>query len=271
MIEIITKKQGAELTSIKFNNEEKLHDGINDWKRHAPILFPIVGQLKNGETIIDGNTYKMSQHGFARDSEFEELSINSYVLKYNEQTLEKYPYKFELYISYETTENSVTTKYKIKNVDNKTIFFGLGGHPAFKCNYRNAKLVFNKNEDRVEVYQLENGLLKLEPENISNFIINNQIKLNKNIFDNDAIIMKNLNSNIVKLIENEKEVLEFDFTDFPYLAIWSKPGANFICIEPWFNTTDKINSNGEFISKENILKLERDKEFECNYTVKFIN
>ena len=269
MIEIISKKEGAELTSIKFDGQEKLHDGINDWNRHSSVLFPIVGQLKNGEAIIENETYKMKQHGFARDSVFEEIGENSYLLKYNEETLKKYPYKFELYISYETTENSVTTKYKVKNIDEKEIFFGLGGHPAFKCDYRNAEIKFEQNEENAEIFQLDNGLLKLEPEETTNFIKTDKIKLTANIFDNDAIIMKNLKSNKVTLIENEKEILEFDFTDFPYLAIWSKPGANFVCIEPWFNTTDKVNSDGIFKSKENILKLDPNKTFECSYTVKF--
>lgn len=269
MIEVKTKNDGAELTSIKYNDIEKLHDGINDWNRHAPVLFPIVGQLKNGEAIIENASYKMKQHGFARDSVFEEIGENSYLLKYNEETLEKYPYKFELYISYKTTDNTVTTEYKVKNIDDKKIYFGLGGHPAFKCNYRNAKLVFEQSEEEAQIYQLNNGLLKLEPENTSNFVNGNEITLDANIFDNDAIIMKDLKSNKVTLIENEKAILEFDFTDFPYLAIWSKPGANFVCIEPWFNTTDKVDSNSIFKDKENILSLEPNQEFTCSYTVKF--
>ena len=74
MLEIKTTKLGAELTSIKFNGIERLHQGESHWKRHAPILFPIVGQLKNGQTIINGMTFKMGQHGFARDMEFEDSS-----------------------------------------------------------------------------------------------------------------------------------------------------------------------------------------------------
>ena len=100
MLEIKTKKLGAELTSIKLNGTEKLHQGQSHWKRHAPILFPIVGQLKNGKTIINSKTYEMSQHGFARDMEFEELEQNKYLLKSSKQTLEKFPFEFELYIQY---------------------------------------------------------------------------------------------------------------------------------------------------------------------------
>ena len=248
---------------------EKLHDGIKDWNRHSPVLFPIVGKLKNGETIIENEIYKMGQHGFARDMEFEEIKENSYVLKYNEKTLEKFPYKFELYVSYEKTNDSVTTKYEVRNIDDRKIKFGLGAHPAYKCNYKNCELEFEKNEEDVEVYQLEEGLVKLEAEDLSEFINGNIIKLNENIFENDAIIMKNLKSNKVCLKENNRKVLEFDFSGFPYLAIWSKLNAEFLCIEPWFNTADKVDSDGKFDNKENLIQLNPNESFKCNYTVRF--
>ena len=270
MVEIVSKKEGAELISIKFNGEEKLHDGIKDWNRHAPVLFPIVGKLKNGETLIENKICKMGQHGFARDCAFEAIGENSYVLKYNDDTLEKFPYKFELYISYEATENSVITKYKVKNIDDKKISFGLGGHPAFKCNYENCELEFEKEENDIQIYQLQDGLVKTEKEDSSKFISGNKIKLDSNTFLNDAIIMKNLKSDKVILKENGKNILEFNFKDFPYLAIWSKVGAKFLCIEPWFNTADKINSDGKFENKEDLLNLEPNEIFECSYEVKFL-
>ena len=269
MIEIVSKKDGAELISIKYNGVEKLHDGIKSWNRHSPVLFPIVGKLKDGQTIIENKVCKMSQHGFARDMEFEEVGENSYVLKYNEETLEKFPYKFELYISYETTDNSVITKYEVKNTDDKEIEFGLGGHPAYKCDYKICELEFEKNEDKIQIYQLENGLVKQECEDKLKFIDKNKIKLNENTFENDAIIMTSLNSNKVILKEKNNNILEFDFTDFPYLAVWSKKEAEFLCIEPWFNTADKINSDGNFQNKEDLIYLKPNEIFKCSYTVKF--
>lgn len=285
MLEIRSKSSGAELTSIMLDGKEKLHQGsltLDEnrkpfWNRHAPVLFPIVGQIKEGKTIINGEEFQMSQHGFARDMEFEEIEKDKikhkYLLKSNEEILKKYPFSFELYITYKVEENSIITKYEVINKDNKEMLFGLGGHPAFICDYSSGdyEIQFNKKEDNIKFLKLENGLLSNKE--FANVMIDNKIKLHENIFNEDAIIMKNINSNIVSLVNNKTntKILDFDFTGFPYLAIWSKKGAPFVCIEPWFNTADKNDSDGIFNHKENILKLEPNKKFECEYKVIFYN
>lgn len=271
MLEIQTQKLGAELTSIKLDGIQKLHQGKTHWKRHAPILFPIVGQLKQGKTIIDNKIYEMSQHGFARDMEFEEIEPNKFLLKSSEETLKKFPFEFELYVQYTIKDDELTTKYTVINKDKTTMYFGLGGHPAFICNYGTGdyQICFNKVEDSIEFLELNNGLISNEK--APNILKENTIDLSPDIFEKDAIIMKNIKSNKVTLYNKKqnKKLLEFDFTGFPYLALWSKKGAPFVCIEPWHNTTDKIDSNGQFKEKENILKLEPEQKFECNYKVKF--
>lgn len=271
MLEIKTTALGAELTSIKLDGKEKLHQGETHWKRHAPILFPIVGQIKEGKTIIDDRTFKMGQHGFARDMEFEEIEQNKFLLRSSKETLEKFPYKFELYVQYSIQDNELTVQYQVMNKDNKQMLFGIGGHPAFICDYStgNYQIQFNKEETEVEFMQLESGLISNQK--AQNIMKDNSIYLTENIFKNDAIIMKNLKSNKVTLYNKKtnKKVLDFDFTGFPYLALWSKIGAPFVCIEPWFNTADKVDSSGIFKEKENILKLESEEKFECRYKIKF--
>ena len=283
MLKIQTKKEGAELTSIQYNDKEMLFQGAQVldsngntfWKRQAPILFPIVGQLKNSKTKIEGKTYEMSQHGFARDMKFEEISKTEnehhYMLKYNEETLKKYPYKFELHVIYEIEKDTLIVTYKVKNVDEKSIYFGLGGHPAFDCNYSNGEyeIAFSENEDEIEFLKLKDGLI--DTEIADNILEDNKIYLKENTFDNDAVIMKNIKSNKVVLQNHKtnKKILEFDFTGFPYLALWSKKGAPFVCIEPWQNTADRIDSTQIYKDKENIIKLEKNKEFECKYSIKF--
>ncbi len=284
MLKIQTKKLGAELTSVQYNGKEMLFQGAKVldsngniyWKRQAPILFPIVGQLKNSQTQIEGEIYEMSQHGFARDMEFEEISKTEnkhhYMLKYNEETLKKYPYKFELHIMYGVNGNTLTVTYKVKNIDDKTIYFGLGGHPAFNCDYSNGEyeIVFNEKEEDIEFLKLKEGLI--DTENAENILQDNKIYLKEDTFDNDAVIMKNLKSNKVVLQNHEtnQKILELDFTGFPYLALWSKKGAPFVCIEPWQNTADRIDSTQIYKDKENIIELLKDKEYKCEFKIKIL-
>ncbi len=271
MIKIKSVNKGAELISIIFNGEEKLHNGEKYWNRHSPILFPIVGKLKDGKTIINGKEYFMGQHGFARDMEFESIGENSYVLKSNEETRAKYPFDFELYVSHKAEDNRVITKYEIINKSDEEMIFGLGAHPAFICDYSSGKykLEFEKNEDCIEFYKLEQGLVKLQKEKFVKYFSNNTIYLDKDIFNEDSITMKNIKSRKVFLLENDKKILEFSFPKFKYLAIWSKPGANFLCLEPWFNTADKVNASGIFEEKEDLLKLKPNEKFDAEYSVEF--
>lgn len=284
MLKIQTKKLGAELTSVQYNGKEMLFQGAKVldsngniyWKRQAPILFPIVGQLKNSQTQIEGEIYEMSQHGFARDMDFEEISKTEnehhYMLKYNEETLKKYPYKFELHVIYEIIGDTLTVTYKVKNIDDKTIYFGLGGHPAFNCDYSNGEyeIVFSENEDKIVFLKLKNGLI--DTEKAQNILQDNKIYLKEDTFDNDAVIMKNLKSNKVVLQNHEtnQKILELDFTGFPYLALWSKKGAPFVCIEPWQNTADRIDSTQIYKDKEGIIELPKDKEYKCEFKIKIL-
>ena len=271
MLKITTVNKGAELVSVIHDDIEKIHDGVNDWNRHAPVLFPIVGKVKDGKTIIDGKECLLGQHGFARDMEFEKIGENSYVLKSNEETLLKFPFKFELYISYVVEDSKVITKYKVVNKDDKTMCFGLGGHPAFACEYTSGKyrLEFEDIEDRLEIYQLEDGLLKKNPEKLSKFFRENRIFLDEKTFEKDALVIKNINSSKIYLKTETKTILAFEFKGFPYLGVWSKPGAPFVCIEPWQNHTDDVDASGNFVDKESILKLEPNEEFETEYSVEF--
>ena len=276
MLEIEANTEGAELTSIKKDGIETLHDGKEFWNRQSQILFPIVGKLKDNKAIIDDKVCEMGQHGFARDMKFEvvkdEPNEKEYVLKANEETLKKYPYLFKLTVKYHVKEDILTVSYEVENTDTKNIFFGIGAHPAFKCDYSTEKyyLEFEKEENEIGILQLEEGLIskaRLKEE----ILDENRIYLTKNIFEEDAIIMQNIQSNKIYLKEVDKEepILEFDFTGFPYLAIWSKKGAPFVCIEPWYNTADYKESTGIFEEKQKIIGLNPKEKFKCKYKIKF--
>lgn len=285
--QMLTTNKGGELISFKINGEEKMHQGescIDEngrayWKRHSPVLFPIVGKLKKNKTLIGGRTYEMPQHGFARDSEFEPITkldnFHSYVLRSNKYTLAKYPYEFELYNTYRTEENKLTTIYKVVNTGLINLPFGIGGHPAFKIDQEELKkghyyLEFEQEEEKIHFLYLIDGLIGTEY--AKNPMENKKIiPIGTHTFDNDALIMKGITSNKISLKKRitEETILTMDFTDFPYLAIWSKPNAPFICIEPWFSTADTVKGSGVFTQKRDLISLKPNDEFECKYTVTF--
>lgn len=283
--QMLTSKYGAELVSFKINGEEKVHQGENCtdengriyWKRHWPVLFPTVGKCKKNQTIINGRTYEMQQYGFARDMEFEPLTkldnFHSYVFRSDKKLIDKYPYEFSLTVTYRTDENKLTTIYKVINEGDTDMPFGIGGHPAFKINREeldkgNYYLEFEEEEDKIHFLYLVDGLIGTEY--AKNILENKKVvPLNASSFSNDAIIMKGLKSNKVSLKNNGKTILTMDFTGFPYLAIWTKPRAPFICIEPWMTTADNVNGSGVFRQKTDILLLPPKQEYECKYTVEF--
>lgn len=285
--QMLTSKHGGELISFKLDGEERIHQGENCkdengrvyWKRHSPILFPIVGKLKMNRTIIGGRVYEMYQHGFARDMDFEPITkldnFHSYVLKSNKNTNSKYPYDFELYTTYRLDENKLTTIYRVINTSPVNMPFGIGGHPAFKIDLDelqkgNYYLEFEENEDKIHFLYLVDGLIGIDY--AKNIIKDKKIiELDSKTFNNDAIIMKGLTSHKISLKNKSsgKTLLTMDFTDFPYLALWSKPNAPFLCIEPWYSTADNVKSTGVFIQKQDIILLKPKETFECKYTVEF--
>lgn len=284
--QMLTSKYGAELVSFKINGEEKVHQGENCtdengriyWKRHWPVLFPTVGKCKKNQTIINGRTYEMQQYGFARDMEFEPLTkldnFHSYVFRSDNKLIDKYPYEFSLTVTYRTDANKLTTIYKVVNEGDTDMPFGIGGHPAFKINREeldkgNYYLEFEEEEDKIHFLYLVDGLIGTEY--AKNILENKKVvPLNASSFSNDAIIMKGLKSNKVSLKNNGKTILTMDFTGFPYLAVWTKPRAPFICIEPWMTTADNVNGSGVFRQKTDILLLPPKQEYECKYTVEFL-
>ena len=280
-LKISLSNHGGELHSIKGkkDNTEFLWSGDEAyWKYHAPILFPIVGKVFNGKYTVDGITYELPQHGLARVRDFEMIEQTknsiSFELKYSEDTLKVYPFKFSLIIKYTLNDINLSIDYIVKNLDNKEMYFSIGAHPAFMCPIENDKFddyyfEFNEKENASIMQLVGPGYFSkeekpyLKDENI--------INLSTDLFKNDALVFKNLKSNKISLkSKNHKQYLEFDFGEFPYLGLWTKDtGAPFVCIEPWFGHADFDGFNGEFEDKAAIQSLMPNKEFHCNYNISF--
>ncbi|MEZ0182117.1 aldose 1-epimerase family protein [Flavobacterium oncorhynchi] len=266
---------GAELFSLK-NNQEKEYiweGNPSFWGKHSPILFPIVGTLKNNTYTIDQNEYQLSRHGFARDMEFQliEKTENSAVfsLESNNETLKKYPFEFELQLIYSLEKTSLNIEYIVINKSDRKMPFSIGAHPAIALpeNFENYSFKFEK-EEVLKFNLLENDLISNKTEVLKTS--DNLVRLNYKLFENDALVFKTLESKSITILENEKPYIEVDFEDFPSLGIWTKDQAPFVCIEPWFGYSDTADNSGDLYQKEGIVLLDADQIFHSKFSIKIL-
>jgi len=278
-LRVIAKEYGAELTSIYFkkNNTEYLWQADPTfWGWHSPVLFPVVGRCLNDEVNIGGRTYAMQKHGFARKSDFKLLELGNnrmvFSLMYNESTLAIFPYKFELLIAYSIHESKLKCSYEVRNLDEQTILYSIGGHPAFSVplsdtiSYKDYYLEFPKQENFERHYIDGEGFFDERVEVVATNT--NRLPLHADMFNQDAYIFKDLQSRSVALrcSKNEHELM-MEFSDFNYLGLWSKPGAPYLCIEPWLGCADTAKQPINFEQKEAICSLQQGKTHLCSWTV----
>jgi galactose mutarotase-like enzyme len=272
--------KGAEISCISSvkTGEEYMWDADPEiWGSHSPVLFPAIGSFKDNKCIINGVTYAMPKHGFIRNNQnlllIEKTKTKlKFQLNYSKETLRMYPFKFRFFISFELIKNKLVVSHKVENCDKKEIFFSLGAHPAFKCplykeeTYNDYYLEFEKEENASSIVLSKNGLITdhttqiLEETNI--------LPLHNALFKNDALIFKTLNSRKVHLKSKKSDYcLTIDYHDFPTLALWAKPNAPFICIEPWIGTADHENSDGHFLTKDGLITLSKGGLFTADYSI----
>jgi galactose mutarotase-like enzyme len=269
------KHFGAELISLKTNlNKEYIWEGNPDfWGKHSPILFPIVGTLKNNSFHHNGMEYHLSRHGFARDMEFEltDAKENSatFSIQSSDETLKVYPFEFELHLIYTLEENNLSIVYKVINKGKSTMPFAIGAHPAFALpnQFENYSIAFEK-EESLEYYLLENDLISNKTKQLE--VHNKQIPLTYDLFENDALIFKTLQSDSLTILENENPILRVHFKDFPSLGIWTKMNAPFLCIEPWFGYSDTNENSGNLSEKESIQILESNETFYSKFSIEIL-
>lgn len=272
-LKIAILSKGAELQSVysKATQLEYLWNGdANFWAKKSPVLFPIVGGLKNNEYDFEGKKYSLSKHGFARDNEFEVEEIDDssirFTLKSNADTLQYFPFEFEFCIEYAIKNNQLYCKYFILNNAEAPLYFSVGAHPAFKIPLTNDTtfedwyLAFSTTEN-CGIYPLDTaGLIK---ENDTPYFDNSkQLALKKELFYKDALVFKDLQSTAISIKSNKAvNGLTMQFDGFPFYGIWSAKDANFVCLEPWCGIADSENTNGDFTQKEGIIKLNYNETF----------
>lgn len=273
--------QGAELSSIVANATQKEYLWQADpafWKRHSPVLFPIVGSLWNNEYRHNGITYHLSQHGFARDKEFELIKETDTELRFklqeSEDTLKLYPFPFYLEIGYRLAGNQIEIIWVVKNTGNEELYFQIGAHPAFyypdydENSQKRGFFAFDRTAGLTYKLIQEKGCigdteypLPLDEEGL--------LPLDTHTFDKDALVIEDSQVRRVDLLNpNGSSYLTVYFTA-PVVGLWSPPAKNapFVCIEPWYGRCDRVNYSGEYKDRDWMQYLQPGETFNASYLV----
>lgn len=281
-VEIAVSGHGAELHSLldrKTGTQYIWQGDETYWKWHAPICFPITGRVHDDTYTVDGKQYHLTVHGFARDYDFDLLkkTENSiiYELKYSDETLKVYPYKFSLKLEYVLQNNGVKVNYFVENLDDKNIYFAIGLHTGYNCpidkndNFEDYEFILEKKEN-LDRYFLENGIM---PDKKEAFLRNEDtIPVTKELFKRDIIFMQNVKSkNIVLKSKKSGKAVRVSYDNFDNLGLWTKPqGAPFICIEPWKGLPDKKDVCVDFAQKDGNNCLKPSEIFKCSYKIEIL-
>lgn len=253
------------------------------WHGRNPVLFPVVGKLRDDRITVNGKSYGMKQHGFARRSEFTVVEQAQdhivFELRENEQTLTQYPFPFILQVRHQLTEQGFSTTYRVENTGTETLPFCIGAHTAFRCPLRE--------DEQFEEYQIVFD----QPEEASTMLYNEQkavrhtarealldhqdrFSLDYAVFARlDTIMLEGLRSAGVSL-RNEKSGrgVRMEFPGFPMIAFWTQgvQKAPFICLEPWHGCADVENEDGTLQGKRHCICLQPGESKELTYTVSIL-
>lgn len=277
-LSIRVNHKGAELASL-FNHATGLDYLWNAdprfWAKHSPVLFPVVGTLKDGSFIYEGKSYPLSRHGFARDMDFQLESREPgkvvFLLRSTDDTRQKYPFEFALRIVYQLDGFSIRVGYEVRNLSGKELLFSLGAHPAFRVplvpgtEYSDYFLRFNQKESSNHWPISEEGYIG---ENSKPFFIDDNIlPLRHELFYGDAIVFKDLKSSSISLRSHKHtHGLDLSFPGFPYFGIWAARDAGFVCLEPWCGIADSVGHDRQLRSKEGIVSLPPGEEWQRAWT-----
>jgi galactose mutarotase-like enzyme len=280
VLQVEVASKGAELQSIvnKVFGIEYLWNGNPAfWAKRSPVLFPIIGNLKNNSYFYQGKSYQLPRHGFARDMEFEVEKQNpkeiTFLLKSNAETKKNYPFDFEFRIRYQLLGDELSTEYMVSNTGTGILLFSVGGHPAFRLpltadtGFSDYYLKFEEIENLPRWPISKDGLLQPQP--IPVLAETNRLNLKKSLFYQDALVFKYPASSEISMISGKTtHGIQFQMGEFPFLGIWSAKDADFICIEPWCGIADSVNSSQQLEQKEGIEKLTPGKIFSRQWRVK---
>lgn len=251
------KDSGAELTSFKSKKTgvEYIWNGNPEiWNGQSPILFPVIGRVLDDKYRLNGKEYNMPKHGIVRRKPFTlyDRTENSltFVIRDTEESFAMYPYHFRLFVNYEIKGKSLEVTHTVVNDNDTDMLYSFGAHPGFNCKVGDY-LEFECNEtletERIEEYLTD----KKFP------VLNNskKIEITEHIFDNDALIFSGYKSKIISIKSNEHNRTVNFRIDSPLLGIWAKPGAPYVCLEPWWGIDDGYEPKKDLSEKRGIMTI----------------
>ena len=280
MITLAVESKGAEMKSLTCNATGLEYLWQADpafWGRTSPVLFPVVGNYKDKTTYYEGKAITLSQHGFARDTEFELASQTEdtiwFSMNSTEETYALYPFHFRLSVGYHIEGNVVTVMWKVENPDEKTLHFSIGAHPAFNGPLHEGE----KQEDYSMFFDTEkplessiigaDGFVSEETEFFHTD--GGKLAITPNLFDHNTMVIEHHQTHEVSLLTPEgKEYVKVSYTA-PLVGIWTpiEKNAPFICIEPWYGRSDRSNFNQQLVEREYGQQLEQGQVFEASYKI----
>ena len=280
-LRVVICELGAELQSIASiaTSEEYLwHGDKSVWGGRSPLLFPIVGSLKNSLLIHDNREYTMPRHGIARHASFTTTAVTDSAvtmeLRSSNKTRKVFPWDFCLSVSYTLNAKAVNIEYRVQSADSDTMRFTIGAHPALSLPLNHSSIdeysvYFNNDHELTRFTLLENGLLAAigQPYTLSD----NRITLSNSTFDNDALVFKDIRSTCLTLCRQGSQRVRGHTGGAPHLGLWAKPGAAFICIEPWFGYSDAQDSSGLWADKPALLSLQKNETFTHQWAIEIAN
>jgi galactose mutarotase-like enzyme len=264
---------GAELTSITDTaGREYIWQGNPAvWNGHAPVLFPIAGRLLSDSYEFGGETYYLQKHGFARKNAFaiyhQEETEATFTFAATDETKRVYPFDFLLTVDFSLRGKTLIATHTVRNLGKTDMYFSLGAHPAFNIEIGD-QVVFSEKEDFTTHLFNELGLAE------GTKCIGKDtdtVTITEHIFDGDALFFENLKSTGATIVsQKDGEILKMTYGKAPLLGLWAKPGAPYVCIEPWHGFCDTMNVSGKLEEKPHIQKLGASESFTLEYTVEIL-
>jgi len=265
---------GAEIRRLIVNGEDKLWNGDEKfWTGTAPVLFPICGGIPDNKLVYNGKEYNLAKHGFARSSVFSveksTATTATFLLKSNACTLKSYPWEFEFRVKYTLSASKVNVEYDVLNLSDSVMYTAVGSHEAYACDgtIEDYDVIFEK-EETLKTHRLNGTLISRKTDTV--LYESKVLPLYTEYFEIDALIFTDVKSRFVTLRnrKNGKSV-SVDFNGFDFLLLWTKPGAAYLCIEPWTTSPSYIDDGHDLSLKEGMTAVEPNEHFTKTHKIYF--